>query len=129
MSVDYIMRNGRRIDVETDRPKERQRAFAQVPLDWAARAAKATNTPKALVWVWLAFLAWEKKSSTFKVPNERLSELGGFSRWTKTRALRELEADGVIKVDWRDRKSPVVTLLDFPLKGKVMWTGKRRAAA
>ena len=127
MSVDYIMRNGRRIDVETDQPKERQPAFAQVPLEWAARAAKATGTSKAFIWIWLAFRAWEVGRTTFGVPNGRL-EQWGFSRWTKNRALRELGEAGVIKVDWRDRKSPTVTLLNYPpLNKQVMW--RKRGAA
>ena len=64
--------------------------FVQVPLWWAEHAAKATRTPKAMVWVWLVYLTWEQRSMTFRLPNERL-HIRGVSRFTKQRALRELE--------------------------------------
>jgi hypothetical protein len=43
----YVTRQGERIAVETIKPDEkpnrrRANSFAQVPLDWAAAAAKAT---------------------------------------------------------------------------------------
>jgi hypothetical protein len=84
--------------------------FVQVPLWWAEHAAKATRTPKAMVWVWLAYLAWEHRSMTFRLPNERLG-VRGVSRYAKRRALRELEAAGLIQVNWATGKSPTVTLI------------------
>jgi hypothetical protein len=91
--------------------KERAKdKFVQVPLWWAEHAAKATNTPKAMVWAWLAYLAWEQRSMTFRLPNERL-QVRGASRYAKRRALRQLEAAGLIKVDRTNGKSPIVTLI------------------
>ena len=84
--------------------------FAKVPLWWAEQAAQATRTPKAMVWIWLLHLAWASRSHTFRLPNERLL-LRGVSRYTKRRALRELEAAGLIQVVRELGKSPVVTLL------------------
>jgi hypothetical protein len=84
--------------------------FVKVPLWWAEEAAKATNTPKAMVWVWLAYLAWEQGSNTFKLPNGRL-QIRGVGRHTKARALRQLEEAGLIRVDRPGKKSPVVTLI------------------
>jgi hypothetical protein len=85
--------------------------FVRVPLWWAERAAGATRTQKAFVWIWLLHLAWKTKSNTFLLPNGQL-ESRGVGRWTKTRALRELEVAGMIRVSWANRKSPTVTL--FP---------------
>jgi hypothetical protein len=34
--------------------------FVRLSLSWAARAAAATNCPKAMVWVWLSIVAGKK---------------------------------------------------------------------
>jgi hypothetical protein len=91
-------------------PKKTQDKFAQVPLWWAEQAAQATDTRKAMVWVWLMRLNFETRSKTFSLPNARLLKCG-VSRFTKGRALQELEAAGLIRVSRKPGKSPVVTLL------------------
>ena len=84
--------------------------FAMVPLWWARAASKATRTSRAFVWVWLVHLAWKAKSLTFAVPNGQL-ERYGISRYTKGRTLRDLELAGLIMIERRIRKTPIVTLL------------------
>ena len=84
--------------------------FVKVPLWWAEAAAKATNTPKALVWVRLLHLSWKAKSLTFPVPNGKL-EKAGVPRYVKYRALRELEVAGLITVERRHGKTAVVTIV------------------
>jgi hypothetical protein len=84
--------------------------FVKVPLWWAEQAARATGTPKAFVWIWLLHLAWKAKSNTFPLPNGQLRD-HSVHRNTKDRALRELEAAGLIQVIRKTRKTPVVTLL------------------
>jgi hypothetical protein len=91
-------------------PKKAKDKFAIVPIWWAVQAAEATGTPKAMVWVWLLHLSWESKSKTFRVPNARLLDRG-VSPYNKRRALRELEAAGLIRVVHEVGKSPLVTLL------------------
>ena len=91
-------------------PKKVKDKFVKVPLWWAEQAAQATRTRKAMVWIWLLRLSFEKHSTTFQVPNGRL--LGrGVSRFTKVRALRELEEAGLIQVRRERGKSPTVTVL------------------
>jgi hypothetical protein len=92
------------------KPKAKKDAFVQVPLWWAEQAAKATRTPQAMVWVWLLYLSWKEHKTTFKLPNERLT-VRGVSREAKRRALRNLEAAGLIQVARERGKSPTVTLL------------------
>jgi len=93
--------------VATTKPKE---PFVKVPLWWAAEAAKATKTPKALVWLRLLHMAWKANSPTFPLPNGKL-ESEGVSRFAKYRALRELEAAGLVVVERRHGKSPLVSIV------------------
>jgi hypothetical protein len=44
------------------------------------------------------------------VANQTLSTWGG-GRREKYKALRQLEAAGLVSVEWRQRRSPLVTLL------------------
>jgi hypothetical protein len=85
-------------------------AFVKLPLWFAREAAKATNTRKALVWIWLVRLAFENRSLEFPVPNARLAKFG-VSKHTKLRALREMEAAGLIRVTWSPGKTTRVTLI------------------
>ena len=84
--------------------------YVRLPLWFASAAAKATNTRKALVWIWLVRLAFENQSLEFSVPNARLKEFG-VGRTTKLRVLRELEAAGLIIVTCRSRKAIRVALI------------------
>jgi hypothetical protein len=99
-------------DLEAAAPVKRKKAepFVRLSLSWAAGAAAATNCPKAMVWVWLVYRVWQAKSSTVAVPNAALAKLG-VPRETKRRALKELEAGGLIAIEQRSRKTPLVTLL------------------
>ena len=116
--MNYAIREGRPIAIETldtgatvSRARRRERkAFTRVPLDWAAKAAKATKTIKSMVWIRLLHLQWETRNSTFLVPNGRLKR-DGVTRFAKHRALRELEASGLIAVKRQRGKAPVVTIL------------------
>src|SRR5262249_45370374 len=109
-------RNGKRINIKISEPpgekirRRREDTFTLMPLQWAAKMTAATETPRAMVGVWLLYRAWETKSSTFEVPNGALAAFG-VSPDVKRRALWQFEAAGLIKVEWRGRKSPIVTLL------------------
>ena len=117
----HVIRQGRRIAVETvetgmapQRRRQQVDPFVKVPLQWAAAAAKATRTPKALVWVLLLYEAWKAKGVPFPLSNEKLARLG-VSRETKRRALAEIEASGLCAVERRAGRAPVVTLTMFRL--------------
>jgi hypothetical protein len=93
-------------------PVKRKKAepFVKVPLWWAEAAAKATRTPKALVWVELLHVAWKTKRLTFPLPCGKLKKRG-VDRETRRRALHDLEAAGLVKVLWKRGKTPVVTIV------------------
>jgi hypothetical protein len=114
--TNYMTRQGQRIVVETikygAKPNQgRAKSFAQVPLGWAAAAAKATKTPKAMVWVLLQHLAWQNDRAPFPLSNALLAK-HGVSREVKRRALAALESSGLIVVERRHGRAPVVTLVD-----------------
>ena len=115
--MSYVLRHGRRIEVETletgaTARRRRVAPFVKMPLTWAARASIATNCPKAMVWVWLLHQAWKTKSATVRVPNGALAKYG-ISRWVKRRTLRQLEGAGLITIKLEPRKTPVVTVLSL----------------
>ena len=90
--------------------KKANTAFVRVPIWFAVEATKATKTPKALVWIRLLHLSWKTGRTTFPLPNGQL-EKDGVSRLTKYRALRELEEGGLIRIERRPNKAPVVTVV------------------
>jgi hypothetical protein len=112
----YVIRQGKYIAVETlksdTHPKRnRTNSFAKLPLGWAAAAAKATKTPRAMVWVLLQHVAWQTNSATFPLSNSVLAKYG-VTREVKRRALAALESSGLILVERRHGRAPVVTLID-----------------
>jgi hypothetical protein len=91
-------------------PKRSSEPFAILPLAWAVKAAIATHTPKALVWVWLIHQARKTKSNTVAMSNEALAQYG-ISRYAKMRALRQLEAAGLVEIGCRRGQAITVRLL------------------
>jgi DNA-binding transcriptional ArsR family regulator len=85
---------------------KRKDAFAIIPL-WWARLANEAGHVNLLVCVDLVYRAWRVRdgSKTFVMPNSK-----GMDPKTKMRTLDVLEKAGLISVNRRDRKSPVVTL-------------------
>lgn len=80
----------------------------------AARAGYlALDCPQALVWHYLHHRVWSIKSRTVTLPNATLKSWG-VNRMSKSRALRKLEQAGLISVESRTRRSPLVTLLTPP---------------
>ena len=92
------------------RAKARKDTFAMVPLWWIEQAARATENPRAFVLIWLLHLSWRARSLTFPVPNAGIIMRGG-NRWAKYRVLNDLEAAGLITVQRRHGKTPIVTLV------------------
>ena len=115
----YIIAHGKRIWVETlDMPdgpagKTKLKDFRLLQLEWAAGATKAAKTPGAMVLILLSYMVWKTKSTTFSLSNVLLAQYG-VHRKTKYRILANLEKAGWIKIQHRNKQSPVVTLLVMP---------------
>ena len=72
----------------------------------------ASHTRNALLAV-MAIIRNLNKGKPFTFGNVTMGECGFRSR-DKIRALKELEATGFVRVEWRKKKSPLVTVLkDF----------------
>jgi hypothetical protein len=90
--------------------REKDPPFAIVDLAKAAKAFAAMGCPKAMAYVWLMHETRKTGKRTVAMPNGELVKYG-ISREIKRRALKELEADGAVAVNWRPKKTPFVTLL------------------
>ena len=92
--------------------RKRQEAFVQMRTTDAVAGCHALKCPQALVWHEIHYRVWATGSPTISLPNEKFVEMG-VSRKVKGRALHRLEQAGLIKVERRERRSPLVTLLPF----------------
>jgi hypothetical protein len=90
--------------------KSKQEDFTLLQLQWAADTAKAANTPGAMVWILMNYMAWKTKSTTFPLSNMLLARYG-VSRYAKYRILTSLEKAGRIKIQHRNKQVWLVTLL------------------
>jgi hypothetical protein len=85
-------------------------AFVKLPYEQALGVAGRRDASLAVL-VELAYQAFKMHRNVVPLANAALRSVG-VSHDAKVRALRRLEADGMIAVDWRGgRKTPVVTLL------------------
>ena len=91
-------------------PKQKRvRSYVQIPLDLAGQAAAATGGKRMLVWVLILYRSWQQQTPTVVVTSTMLRKYG-ISREVKRRALEQLEAAGLLTVEWRAKKNPIVTL-------------------
>jgi len=95
--------------------RKRREQFVMLPMWWAEELAKepiATGSTFYLA-IHLWHLDWKNHRKPFKLGNGML-EYDGVSRQTKWRALRDLERRGLIRVECRDSKSPIIQLIRQP---------------
>jgi DNA-binding MarR family transcriptional regulator len=89
--------------------QKRRKHFVQVPWTWIERLEGATGQTYRLALV-LLYLHWKGKSAPTKLPNGML-KIDGVSRQSKWRALADLEQRGLINVERRPKRSPIIRLL------------------
>ncbi len=81
-----------------------------LPVDWFGRAARLPGQALAVALaIW--FRRGIEKKLTFSLYPSALKKFG-VSRWSAYRALEVLEEDGLIEVDRRRGRTPVVTLIE-----------------
>ena len=89
--------------------RKKVRSYVQIPLKRAGHAAAVTGGKRMLVWMLILYRSWQQQTPTVVVSNTMLRQYG-ISRETKRRALEQLEAAGLITVEWRATKNPIVTV-------------------
>jgi hypothetical protein len=92
------------------RRTRRKRPRVMVQLALMEAALRAMHQPQAFVVVWLRYQYWKTESRKFPLPSGQLAEYGVDGR-RKRRALANLEKAGLIAVESRAGKTPIVTLL------------------
>ena len=104
MATGYVIRGGRRIEVETLEssvaPKrKREDHHIGCPLKWLKRVLPLVNTKEQLVIaIWLHRRRAVCKREWFDVPNDTLHEELGLSRFVKYSTLQHLEEAEAIAV-------------------------------
>jgi hypothetical protein len=96
--------------LETCARKPRRSGYVLMTNEAARAGFLAVKCPQAIVWHYIHYRVWADRQSTIPLPNRTLASLG-VTRWAEQRALRNLERAGLIRVEYRGRKSPLVTLL------------------
>lgn len=89
--------------------QRRRRQFAMLPMTWWEKLEGASGQTCRVAW-YLLYQNWKNEGEPIKLANEMLAR-GGISHDAKSKALRELERRGLIAIDRRSRKSPLVTVL------------------
>jgi hypothetical protein len=93
-------------------PEKGAGAYVQMRTEDAVAGFHSLRCPQALVWHRLQYLAWAAGSATVTLANKALAEMG-VSRLMKYRSLQRLEQDGLIKVQRRKQRSPIITILNW----------------
>jgi hypothetical protein len=87
--------------------------FVRVPIWWMLLATEATHTKQAMVAIELLLQSWRKQRMTFPLPSGRLKR-HGISRMTTWRALQQLKKRGLITIEMRGQKAPLITFTVAP---------------
>jgi hypothetical protein len=93
-------------------------SFVKYPVEAIFMTGAAKNAGTAKLFPLLLHLDWKADHRPFKLPNGALQPLG-ISRGRKGPVLRELEQMGLIRVEYRARKSPLITVLASSKRGSV----------
>jgi hypothetical protein len=100
------------IRVVTPRKITRRREhFIRVPFGWLERLNGASGKVYALA-LHLLYLHWKGRGQPIKLANGML-KIDGISRAAKWRALAELERRGLVSVERRSKRSPLVSVSDL----------------
>ena len=97
--------------------QKRREHFVRMPYGWIERLMEPRGKPRIRasgrtyhVALHLLYLDWKGNGEPIKLANGML-EYDGVSRQSKWRALADLELRGLIKIERRPSRSPIITLL------------------
>jgi hypothetical protein len=107
-------RKAKRSSKATAPPSEKKdaRKFVLYPIGEYTRIAATGHHGALVLYGWLLYLDWKAGGgrSPIKLANETVAGVG-LTRWTKDSALRKLEELGLVRVQRRPKKSPLVVVL------------------
>jgi len=103
---------GVRVDIGTVGRRARRRSgqFVAVPMLWVERLAAARSAATLKLAMRLLWMHFRDRARPVRLANAVLAATG-VSRGQKWRALTELERLGLVRVERRRRRSPIVTLI------------------
>jgi hypothetical protein len=111
--------------IKSPEPKKWELEFYQFPRSVFEKVIENTRSAQFAVLAVLHELWLRDKYhwNPVKLPNTKFLALGILPHG-KLRALRELEKLGLVSVEWREKKSPIVTLNWQPINRKpASWNG------
>jgi hypothetical protein len=97
--------------------RKRREQFTMLPNWWRDKlgeAPLATGATHQVAW-YLLHLHWKHRGKPFKLPNGML-KYDGISRQSKWRALADLERRGLLMIERRPSRSPIIHVM---VAGKV----------
>jgi hypothetical protein len=100
---------GTRVVGVPKRIKKRSQHFVMIPRSWVDIITANTKDKTLAVVCHLLYETWRQRGGTIKVSNGMLG-LDGVGRGAKWRVLNMLEKTGLVSIDRRDKKSPIVTV-------------------
>jgi hypothetical protein len=89
--------------------QKRRQHFVKLPMSWYERMKGAHGQTYRVAW-YLLYLHWKGNGDPIKLTNGML-RMDGVSRYSKRRALKNLEQRGLVTIEQRPRKSPIVRVL------------------
>jgi hypothetical protein len=89
--------------------QKRREHFIRVPFNWWELLKNAPGQTYRVA-LYLLYLHWKGRGQPIKLANGML-QIDGISRYSKWRALRELETLGLISLECRPKRSPVVRVV------------------
>jgi hypothetical protein len=98
--------SARQLESTAPRVPKRKKQFVKVPMPWVDRLDGATGQSYRVALL-LLYEGWRASTNTVKLGNSMVA-FNGVSRQSKWRALTDLEKRGLIKVERRPKKSPLV---------------------
>jgi hypothetical protein len=95
--------------------QKRREQFVMVPMWWFEALALEPIATGSTFYLagHLWHLDWTHRGKPFKLPNMALA-YDGIHRNTKWRALHDLKRRGLIRIEYRNRKSPIIHLVRQP---------------
>jgi DNA-binding transcriptional ArsR family regulator len=111
---DKLLKAGQRRAAKQDekranRSSKPAQRFVQVSIEWLERLRSAKHIATYRMAFFLSYQSWQTNYRPIRVSNVALEDWG-VSRRQKSVALQELENLGLIEVERRGRRAPIVTL-------------------